>query len=120
MNVENILAVAQAIEDAAKPEAKPDFGFNMACIGGEATERRPDRTGHNCDTVACIAGWAIHLFPGSGVAEALGISDSNRQLDNLIMPPNGRDGRYTVENAVAVLRHLAATGVVDWTVGAPA
>lgn len=128
MNRENILKVAQAIEDAAKPDAKPEFGFNMA--GFRAIRGYwPDRTGHDCGTTCCIAGWAAGTGGDGWQIEArarerlgLTISEANRLFFAEDAEGNISTDLEKVEpaHAVAVLRHLAETGVVDWTVGAPA
>lgn len=132
VNVENILKVAQAIEDAAKPEAKPAMGFNMDtwCTRLKATDPRKDLTGHACRTVACVGGWtqavlaekrarhskhhwetdtpatrqaAMLLGLGGDVAEALFFPGYfSRAYD------------ATPAQAVRVLRNLAETGIVDW------
>lgn len=125
MNTENILRVADAIEQ----HSIPDMGFNMGTFRGEADSGHPmsvDLSGHNCGTVACIAGYAETLFvmDGGDLADYggsgtfFGISDDDQIA--LIMPRgwNLDPRQYTPQRAVSVLRHLAATGEVDWSVGA--
>lgn len=125
MNVENILKVAAAIEDAAKPGAKPKVGFNMGVWHdtGDA-----DQTGHNCGTVCCIGGWTNFLFADDPMQ--VGMQEAMKSLglgplpaDDLFCPPRsqyaGSWDSITPAHAVAVLRHLAATGKVDWSIGAP-
>lgn len=126
MNRENILKVADAIEQ----HSIPDLGFNMADFLGTYE----DRTGHGCGTTACIAGWGHAIIHGTYDAEFtyvdpdeiagwLGIS--HVPACNLFYadnhPLNARDssGRswfdeITPKTAVSVLRHLAETGEVDW------
>lgn len=128
LNVENILKVADAIEAAAKPDATPAMGFNMNlwCDAVENAEdpMYADLTGHGCGTVGCIGGWTQTL---------LGRPDDNEELTGdllgldyvaaarLFYPIQiARWEDITPARAVAVLRHLAATGVVDWNVRAPA
>lgn len=136
VNVENVLKVADAIEQ----HSIPDLGFNMLDYvhevdpnNGYDVKYYGDRSGHSCGTVACIAGWArrirtgqplapeagylfdwrtearwLGLSPrvgGSGALLFLGDDDTNERLD-----------KVTTAEAVAVLRHLAKTGKVDWTV----
>ena len=115
MNRKNILKVANAIESACRPDAKPEIGFNM---GVWKASGRKDYTGHDCGTVACIAGWTEHLFPKTCPPISLGIDI--HQFEALSMPPGWRTSRsYTPQHAVAVLRHLAETGRVDWSIAAP-
>lgn len=122
MNKENILAVADAIENLSISGLK----FDM-CVSFYA---------ENCQTVACIAGWAFVLEHG-GVEKArkmglydvsyqaaswLGI-DHTQQMElfrfhgRSIPELDGLDlGDVTSEQAVKVLRHLAESGEVDWSV----
>ena len=80
---------------------------------------------HRCDTPACIAGWAIHLFgedqvpfgmaPMGWAATLLGLT--HRQQDALFqcrpaLYPGG--GSPSARDAAATLRHLARTGEVEW------
>lgn len=132
MNIENILKVADAIE---KHEV-PGLGFNMGEVVCEADGFNPDFSGAGCGTVACIAGWAIalesgaedgdqalntYMDTGAGIASAadwlgLPFSKSDRLFFARGADASLRD--IKPEQAVAVLRHLAATGKVDWTVAA--
>ena len=62
MNRENVLRVADAIEQLSIP----DLGFNMMAFiirseEGGADLSDIDMTGRNCGTVACIGGWACWL-----------------------------------------------------------
>lgn len=128
MNVENILAVADAIEAACAPEAKPEIGFNMSLFCGPAeTAGREDRTGHHCGTVGCIVGWANFVAhrpratwkSEDHAAAFLGLEFA--EADDLFFPSGFAIetwGEISAEHTVAVLRHLAATGEVNWTVGA--
>jgi hypothetical protein len=136
MNTENILAVADAIEQ----HTIPWLGFNMT--GYKTTG--PDMTGHNCGTSACIAGWAnairlrlsqnTHIVNGwcehDEAANWLGIEaysgfGYDSTADQLFYARNHPDYGNGAEacwstipaaQAVRTLRHLAATGNVDWTV----
>lgn len=144
MNKRNILKVAKAIEDAAKKQEglRGEIGFNMNVVA--AHDGHGDHV-DTCGTVACIAGWAYairypsvtaarlvkvadgaaflglhmeHRVP-SIAARFLGLSDDEALAlfapDSLLI--SYRD--ITPAHAVAVLRHLAKTGKVDWSVGAP-
>lgn len=119
MNKQNILAVAYAIER----HSIPDLGFNMQYWGAPTTKEVPDRTGHNCGTVACIAGWASRLSLGrplTGRDDAYSIGDDfigiGNKVDGLFMPSFKNWNDVSPAHAVAVLRHLAETGKVDWSV----
>lgn len=132
MNKERILAVADAIER----HTIPDLGFNMSTFHDSGLR---DMSGHGCGTVACIAGWvvALHHGPGSMTDEGQ-VTPTGRDIDDeaaalLELTPTGLDGlagelfyafrrsdRFmtlsdiTPDRAVRTLRHLAATGEVDW------
>lgn len=132
MNVENILKVADAIEQ----HSIPNLGFNMALWYAPAGRNYPDNSGRNCGTVACIAGWAYSVARGLSLAatnvdtaaydagvkakQFLGLTEE--EASRLFMPHiDGEDhdvGRCGVkpERAIAVLRHLAKTRKIDWSV----
>ncbi len=140
MNVERINAVADAIEQ----HTIPWLGFNMWNYLSDAAQMEysglKDHTEHNCNTVACIAGWTNAVrynvsradrdtfIDDSGAADWLGLSyldEENSQANDLFYahnhPAYAEHGieawkDITAEQAVRTLRHLAATGVVDWTV----
>jgi hypothetical protein len=133
MNRENIRTVADAIEAASKRRAKPTIGFNMA----DWRSNMPDRTGHKCGTSCCIAGWAFLVSEGREPtkddarfgkvadvgAEFLGIGRrdvDNWELRDQLFYARGIVDRDSIspKQAVSVLRHLADTGKVDWTIGA--
>ena len=132
MNPERILAVADAIEKHTIPE----LGFNMGYFFGHDGEL-PDLSGHNCGTTACIGGYARTLMVGSVHKADQGSYelDEGKWLDidfttvNQLFyasnhpAANKSNGTWatefksiTPEQAVRTLRHLAATGTVDWTV----
>jgi hypothetical protein len=85
-----------------------------------------------CGTVACIDGWACVLFQGKSWDETniredaerralLGLRDIH-QAHQLFIPGQllagiGRlAGSISPSEAARVLRHLAATGEVDWSI----
>ena len=82
---------------------------------------------YKCGSPACMSGWARSLFaPGSGKddKDLLGLSDSMSR--DLFLPLNdyvnwramkGSAGYISARHAAAVLRNLADTGKVDWSVG---
>lgn len=117
MNRENILKVADAIEQ----HSIPDLGFNMSDVVFTYSHGHFDKSGHDCNTVACIAGWAkaasLGHKPGNDtriddVEIWLGIDDV--QAAELFMPDDWEYGGYTPAQAVRTLRHLAETGEVRW------
>jgi hypothetical protein len=129
MNRENILAVADAIEK----HSIPDLGFNMAALIDQTSENYPDVSGHNCGTVACIAGWATFIAKGMIPGEQqwsasvlapgrLFLDITQEQASRLFSPAGEYDdeAKYAIyagitpSQAVSVLRHLAETGEVDW------
>lgn len=143
MNKSRILLVADAIEQ----HSIPWLGFNMHNYISVTNLRNgtilEDHTGHNCNTVACIAGWtnAIRLkltetaHPSaftedsstvvwlglSGLTDQFGDSDVTRLFYARNHPDYETLGSavwrtITAEQAVRTLRHLAETGKVDWTV----
>ena len=85
---------------------------------------------HQCGTPACIDGWSREIF-GRGVYLALGIvnnvldSDAYNKFD-LVAPDNNHAwwGEkifnsplfITSKRAAKVLRNLAKTGEVDWSI----
>lgn len=107
MNAEKILRVAQAIEDH-----EIDLGFNMSLWHSDTL---PDRSGRNCGTTACIGGWTEMVFKGEAAQEALGLT--TREADQLFYAMGA--GQYfgmaaTAEQAVAHLRSIAETKVIEW------
>jgi hypothetical protein len=118
MNKERILALADIIEKQPHVEHTAAKGFNMWGYR------------HPCGSPSCIAGWAIHSFPRvrsdegpqSHAAKILGISWD--EASPLFDPEHYVEGvmdmrSITPAHAAAVLRHLASSGEVDWSVGAP-
>ena len=111
MNVENILKVADAIEQ----HSIPDLGFNMRRWRFRFRNGINDKSGHHCKTCACIGGWTEALFPGVAAHKSLGLL--SLKVHALFYPdaaPRAYDA--TPSQAAAVLRHLAATGEVDWSI----
>lgn len=112
MNKERILKLADVIEATPhKPEPKtkrPNSnlrGFNMASW--------------HCGTVGCIAGWAGKIFDChyAYAGEALDLPWATS--DALFMAKGihwSRMDQIKPAHAAAVLRHLAETGKVDWSV----
>ena len=127
MNRENVLKVADAIEQ----HSIPDLGFNMSQWVGRDGEYS-DRSGHQCQTTACIAGWAAAVATGKtmapngpydfGATDGAGYRKAAVTIAREFMGLTqdhlfwGGNGYTTPLKAVAVLRHLAETGEVDWSV----
>lgn len=132
---ERLLAVADAIEHEAL--VKKNIGFNMSQWYYSSDSERPsrrDKTGHECGTIACIAGWTALMEDGpdrtnmagwetnidNGIPArarvVLGISRDDAR--HLFTPEdNGYGGGYseiTPAHAVAVIRHYAETGTIRW------
>lgn len=120
MNVERINALADLIEAQPHSEEK---GFHM------------NHVVHGCGTPSCIAGWAEWenegrpaslTFSGEGflenAAKYLGIGEydyDNKKLKATKLFYPGKTYYYsTPAHAAKVLRHLAATGEVDWSITA--
>jgi hypothetical protein len=118
MNKERILAVADAIEN----ESVPGLQFDMTVYR------------NSCGTAGCIAGWAFVMFADDGrrrwdewgnyprgeifntAKEVLGLCSGEAWQLFLPEDPVGENYDATAEEAVTVLRQLAETGVVDWSV----
>jgi hypothetical protein len=114
MNKARILALAEVIEK--QPHVHPDDaeGFSMSDWF------------HPCGTPSCLGGWTIHLFVKKGHTTAdptqfrarglLGLSQTEALdlfLPRLEQIRESYD-KITPAHAAFTLRHLAATGEVDW------
>lgn len=121
-NVENVNRVADAIE--GHEFARLGFNMNDFVAKAEWVEGG-DRSGHNCGTVACIAGWSLAVRQGRSVrvwgsgawVKASGFLGMDYNASYRLFLPSGLPVSYSdVSPAVAVevLRHLAKTGKIDW------
>lgn len=120
MNKANVLAVADAIERHAFPK----LGFNMGAYVEPSGYWTPDRSGHNCKTVACVAGWTIAVKEGHAITSwswSRRIAAGNflgldmEEADCLFNPTDLSDWEsIKPKQAVATLRRLARTGKVSW------
>lgn len=110
MNIDRINALADLIEQQPHTSIHAMDGFNMSGWT------------HTCGTPSCIAGWARHM---SGQTEPsawtigeewLGLTET--QSDELFLMTDSDISfeDVTPAHAAAVLRHLAATGTVDWSI----
>jgi hypothetical protein len=126
MNRDKVLMVADAIENATLAK-DIGVGFNMRDFYD--LRARCDQTGHSCGTTACTAGWAWLMFKDKDsidhtlpdeielqAAELLGLTEA--EADNLFFGVDcgKRLTDITTGDAIKVLRHLADTGEVDWTI----
>lgn len=124
-----VLKLAQVIEEAARPGARPPIGFNMVEYSSESAR---DHAGHNCQTVCCIAGWAFLLKNGRLATEG---EDVFREASAFVgLPPTAAGDEVAYQlfipldllpgemkmseiglpQAVSMLRHFAKTGEVEW------
>ena len=118
LNIDNILDLADFVESLPKDDMsetaipftveRDNFGFNMGywtC------------TGTKCASVGCIGGAAQVMFKRD-VSTALGITLDERQ--ELCYPTLAHLNLYyndiTPAMAAKVLRNLALTGRIDWSV----
>ena len=140
------LNVGRLHEFAGIIESLPEGQFDMGLWGeGTAEEAIAHIHTHaavpECGTPACIAGWAAVLYAGDADEEsidnlgaayrihdagagALGLVGASTRppegprtmADELFTPQTLRLSAVTQHDAARVLRHLADTGRVDWSV----
>ena len=119
MNKEKILEVAAAIR-----KGDERLGFNMIDFYTLAGWSKPDMSGNQCGTVACIAGWAVFLEDGPE-ALALGRNIERRAAKILGLPEDHADRLFspdhtdrwssiTPDHAASVLEEFAETGKIEW------
>jgi len=109
LNKELILKVADEIE--AMPHGK--YGRKLEVIEPGFNMSQWRREGA-CGTICCIGG---HVSPSGwyqGVAEAFNITEDDAH--DLCFPSFRQYYDITPARAARVLRHLAHTGKVDWSV----
>jgi hypothetical protein len=138
MNQPRILYLAHVLENGLA--AKIGLGFNMADFWEPHAHDRhlSDKTGHNCGTVACIAGHAVFLAGKATVGKLrgeLGVPDEAakwlgldagvfKEANQLFYGWNQTGtGIYSVKmekvtpaDAAKVLRNLVETGEVNWSI----
>lgn len=132
MNTENILKLAAFLE--ALPPENFDMNYWFFDHGTRSQLRagqgRFDRevfspeAAVGCGICACIGGWTEIVFPRSdgvehltAVREALDLKLG--QTSALCYPdfrPENGPAKAAPDRAARVLRHLAATGEVDWSI----
>lgn len=109
MNHENILTLAAHLEKLPSQE------FDMSNWGLE----------RDCGFVGCLAGHACILFrnklpaTGPGIrtrAETLLGLTPETSLELFVPSPSSGGMQASPSEAARVLRHLAGTGIVDWSI----
>ena len=130
LNVERLHKLADVIEvqkDNSKLSQqqtwKADEGFDMRHVT------------HECGTPSCIAGFVFNLFGGGQMLMSGGLSTAAEllggeyyvktkdavELHPLFMPaPRSPAWHATPAQAAQVIRHLAATGEINWDKFVPA
>jgi hypothetical protein len=114
MNAERILQLADVIEKV------PHVQLDEDAPRGELDSFNMDDW--HCGTAGCIGGWAAQLFDcaTSEAGVALGLRCIEAMSLFTPKPINPNDwSKITSLQAATVLRHLAATGIVDWSVATP-
>jgi hypothetical protein len=125
MNKTKIRRLATALLNTELASGKLGFelGYNQNTFSCEG-HGYLDFSGHNCDTVACIAGWAVAL-EGKNPAKVRDIATQARKLLGLDMVQADKlfEGSVYIDGKAAQPRHaaltlfnLAETGKVDWSV----
>jgi hypothetical protein len=71
---------------------------------------------HDCNTAACIGGWADAMFTDGDVLGSQRLGLTTLQERKLFLPAGYYHGSHTTAQAVAVLDHYLATGKIDWSV----
>ena len=111
MNIENIEILANTIENQPDVIISDESGFCMRDYN------------HPCGTPACIEGWSKEIF-GGGVYLALVV---RKYINDQLISPDNYDASWMETNpnkrrfisakrAAKVLRNLARTGHVDWSI----
>ena len=114
MNLDNIEKLARLIEMQPDVKMSDSAGFCMRVYR------------HPCGTPGCIKGWSNHLF-GVGMRHALKISYINDDDEIELICPDNSYADYSETNpnmrkfisskrAARVLRNLAKTNEVDWSI----
>lgn len=142
---QRIMRVADAIErESLSTKGAERLGFNMNFYGSTFSAGWQDKSGHSCNTVACIAGHTYVLFNFNGkprkrseqikairrlpvyeidAPATKGVRPFAKRVlglddptaEALFEPKSVANlGRVTPAKAVKVLRHYANTGKVNW------
>lgn len=126
MNKKNIKKLINRLRYMKRTTAKPQVGFNMSTY----IERGgcPDKSGHDCGTVACLAGHATLLAGETNYNKIdayaydtgktyLGLTEA--QADALFLPDTAPWAAITLDHAIGTLEHLLEAGEVTWTRAMP-
>ncbi|RWN60170.1 hypothetical protein [Mesorhizobium sp.] len=143
MNITAIKNLAAFLENIP---SKHDCGFNMTSYRGLASpDNSNTNVGFQCNSTACIAGWASLVLGKNGeirktarrtsevddfyedfATELLGLDYHTgmrlfEPMNNLIVEMDDTDwDKVTPRQAAKVLRNLAKTGEVDWSIAVEA
>lgn len=124
LDVEKLEYVAKWLE-AGAPHTPEGQGFNMdewVIYSGEDYDA-VDYQGHACGTAMCIGG-ALEQFFGAGTVNKVGLEGSDREwtlADQLFYPWDHFSQAINYNDpllAAKVIRHLIATGEVNWEIEA--
>lgn len=132
MNIANILKLAEVLEreDTQKHFDLNNWAFNNYRFESFALVPYNEETLHKCGTVACIAGWGKAVFEPTTQDSPYEVGIRALDLDalqaNELFTPVSDEWDVevpedcyvydaTARGAAKVLRHLAATGEVDWS-----
>lgn len=130
MNVDKINHIADVIEK----HSIAALGFNMGDFVTETKFGFDDKSGHMCNTVACIAGTVCSVYKNDGKLRTTPITSpskfpndvfstakdilelSSDEAYDLFLSGDGELEDVTQKDAVKVLRHFAKTEKVDWSI----
>lgn len=119
MNRKNIQKLIAVLENL------PDNQFNMT-FPVDVHTRNDSSIKPHCGTTGCIAGWAVvavspdWFCPGGVMLRAEQVLELSKHQAACLFLPAVEDW-YAVKraHAITVLKHLLATGEVDWRVALP-
>lgn len=121
-NIINVMTLRDHLSWLNKKESKPEVGFNMGTYYSSAGNH-PDKSGHDCKTVCCLAGHAFLLSQTeklerwvesennfTNVRQWLGLS--NIELSYLYSGKFGKKGitKITLDDTIAELDFMIETG----------
>lgn len=109
MNRERILQLADVIEKT--PHAQPDYWSEGPLTSFNMSEWR-------YGTCGCLGGWVEHLFRDEDDLHARDLLDIEGDAAEELFYPTGFTTYKDIlpARAARVLRHLAETGKVDWSI----
>jgi hypothetical protein len=123
MNIELLTKIAEWLEQGGDEQAF-GFGFNMRDYFHNDDPDAETDTEPFCNSTCCIAGAAVALSRSLKVsgayqtlgAQALGL-DELTSMRLFHAPGSGQELRdISPQRAARVVRHLIATGNVDWSI----